>query len=45
MEALRGPAWLGVKVTLMAQFAPAARLDPHVLLWLKSAALVPVNAM
>jgi hypothetical protein len=29
----------------MVQFAPAARLDPHVLLWLKSPALAPVNAM
>ena len=45
-DALRGPNWLGVKVTLMVQFAPAARLDPHVLLlWLKSAALAPVSAM
>jgi hypothetical protein len=31
-----GPNWLGVKVTLIVQFAPAARLDPHVLLWLNS---------
>lgn len=45
IDALRGPGWLGVKVTLMVQFAPAARLDSHVLLWLKSAALAPVNAM
>src|SRR5712692_4744723 len=45
IEALRGPNWPGVKVTLMVQFAPAARLEPHVLLWLKSVALVPVSAM
>src|ERR1700719_2631864 len=42
MEVLRGPNWLGVKVTLMGQSAPAARLGPHEPLWLKSAALVPV---
>ena len=45
VEAQCGPNWLAVKVTLMMQFAPAARFDPHVLFWLKSAALVPVNAM
>jgi hypothetical protein len=44
IEALRGPKWLGVKVTLMVQFAPAARLDPHELFWLKSVALLPESA-
>jgi len=42
--ALSGPAWMGVKVTLMAQFAPAGRLEPQVLLWLKSATSVPATA-
>jgi len=38
MDALRGPNWLGVNVTLIVQFAPGARLAPHVLaLWLNSA--------
>jgi hypothetical protein len=36
MEAPLGPGWLGVKVTVIMQFVPAARLEPHVLLWLKS---------
>jgi hypothetical protein len=45
IEAVRGPNWLAVRVTLMVQFAPAARLEPHELLWLKSVALVPVTAM
>jgi hypothetical protein len=31
INALRGPNWLGVKVTVKVQFAPGARLDPHVL--------------
>src|SRR5712692_9350703 len=45
IAALRGPNSLGVKVTLIVQFAPAAMLAPHVLFWLKSAALVSVSAM
>ena len=45
IDALRGPTWLAVKVTVKVQFAPAARLEPHVLVWLKSVALVPVSAM
>ena len=36
IEPLRGPVWLGVNVTVMEHLAPAARLDPHVFLWLKS---------
>jgi len=31
----------GLKVTLMEQLAPAARLEPHVFVWLKS----PLAAM
>src|SRR6516165_7938000 len=30
MEALRGPIWLGAKVTLIVQLAPGARLEAHV---------------
>lgn len=45
IDALRGPTWVGVKPTVKAQFAPAARLELQVVVWLKSAALVPVNAM
>ena len=41
----RGPIWLGVKVTLIAQLAPAARLGPQVVVWLNSAALDPAMAM
>jgi hypothetical protein len=44
IEALRGPNWVGVKVTLMVQFAPAARLDPQVLFWLKSVTFAPERA-
>ena len=44
IEATRGPAWLGVKVTVITQLAPGDRLDPQVLLWLKSAALLPMDA-
>src|SRR5947199_59778 len=33
----------GVKVTLMVQLAPAARLAGQVLVWAKSPALVPVT--
>src|SRR5580693_6928949 len=42
ISALRGPNWLGVKVTFRVQLAPAPRLEPHVLLWSKSVALEPV---
>jgi hypothetical protein len=44
MEALRGPIRLGVKVTPIVQFAPAARLERQVPLWLKSVTLVPAIA-
>ena len=43
--ALRNPTAVGLKVTLMVQFAPAATLEPHVLLWAKSPELVPVKVM
>lgn len=38
MTALRGPVWAGVKVTVMAQLAPAPRLAPQVVVWLNCAA-------
>ena len=43
-EANRLPAADGLKVTETVQLAPAATLTPQVLVWLKSAALVPVTA-
>ena len=36
IEPLREPVALGVKVTLRVQLAPAARLEPQVLVWAKS---------
>jgi hypothetical protein len=33
---LRDPLALGVKVTLRVQLAPAAKLEPQVLVWAKS---------
>jgi hypothetical protein len=44
IEALRGPNWLGVKVTFRVQLAAAPRLEPHVLLCSKSVALAPAVA-
>ena len=43
-DAVRDPAAFGLNVTLIAQFAPAATLVPHVFVWEKSPALVPVTA-
>jgi hypothetical protein len=43
--AARFPAAVGLKVTLMEQFAPAATLPPHVLVSEKSPLFVPVIAM
>ena len=43
--AVRVPLAVGVKVTLIVQLAPAATLDPQLLVWAKSPALVPVSAM
>ena len=31
MEALRGPAWVGIKVTFTVQFAPAVSVEPQLL--------------
>ena len=42
-EALRAPVATGRKVTLMVQELPALRVVPHVVVRLKSAALVPLN--
>ena len=39
------PVAVGVKVTLIVQFAPAARLVPQLLVWPKSPLLVPVMVM
>jgi hypothetical protein len=35
----------GVKVMLKVQLPPAATVDPHVFVWAKSAAFVPVTVM
>src|ERR1035437_10307219 len=45
MAAMRVPAAVGLKVTLMVQLAPAATLDPQLLVWAKSLALAPDTAM
>ena len=44
-EALRLPVAVGVKVTLIVQFAPAATLAPQVLVCEKSPLFVPVIVM
>jgi hypothetical protein len=44
IAAVRVPLAAGVKVTLIVQLAPAATLDPQLLVWAKSLALVPVTA-
>ena len=44
MAAVRVPLAAGVKVTLIVQLAPAATLDPQLLVCAKSLALVPVAA-
>jgi len=43
-SAVRVPEALGLKMTLIVQLAPAAKLFPQSLDWEKSPALVPVNA-
>ena len=45
MVAARLPLAEGVKVTLMVQLAPAATLDPQLLVWAKSPALAPKTPM
>ena len=44
-DADRAPAAVGLNVTLIVQFAPAATVVPHVLVCAKSAALAPVSPM
>jgi hypothetical protein len=39
----RDPEAEGANVTLTVQLAPAARVEPQLVVWLKSAALVPVS--
>ena len=43
--AVRAPGAAGLKVTLMLHLAPAATLDPQVLVWVKSLAFEPESAM
>ena len=43
--AVRVPVAAGVNVTLTVQLAPAARLEPQLLVWAKSPLLVPAAAM
>ena len=45
IAALRGPNCPGVKVGEKVQLAPATRLEPHVVLFTKSALLEPVSVM
>ena len=45
MEAVRVPVAVGLKVTLMVQFAPAARPVPQVLVCAKSPLFVPLSAI
>src|SRR5439155_18162743 len=42
---LRVPVAVGVKVTLIVQFAPAATEAPQLLVWAKSPLFAPVMAM
>ena len=42
---MRAAATVGVKVTLMVQFAPAATLVPQVLVCAKSPGLAPVTVI
>ncbi len=44
-DALRWPVAVGVKVTLMVQFAPALTLEPQVLVSAKSPGFVPAMLM
>ena len=44
IEAARLPLAVGLKVTLIVQFPPAATELPQLLLWAKSPAFVPVIA-
>jgi hypothetical protein len=42
--AVRVPAAAGLKLTLIVQLAPAATLDPQLLVWAKSLAFAPETA-
>jgi hypothetical protein len=42
---VRFPVAAGLKLTLIVQLAPAATLDPQLLVWAKSLALAPEIAM
>src|ERR1700682_2068234 len=44
IAALRSPVAVGLKVTLMLQLPPAARVPPHVFVWTKSFAFAPTTA-
>lgn len=44
-EAVRVPVAVGLNVTLIVQFAPAARLAPQLFVWEKSPLFVPVMAI
>lgn len=44
-DAVRDPLAVGLNVTLIEQFAPAATLVPHVVVWEKSLLFAPVTAM
>src|SRR6516164_5104467 len=43
--AVRGPIWVGVKVTLMVQLARGTTDPPQVLVWAKSPASFPLMGM
>jgi hypothetical protein len=43
--AVRAPLAEGVKMTLIVQLTPAARLVPHPFVWVKSAGFDPLMAM
>jgi len=44
-DAVRGPAAVGLNVTLMVQLSPAPRLEPQVVVLEKSPAFVPEIAI
>ena len=43
MDPPRAPLAVGLNVTLIVQLAPAATLEPQLLVWVKSPALEPVT--
>lgn len=45
IAAVRTAAEVGVKLTIMVQEAPAARVEPQLLVWPKLVALAPVTEM